>query len=448
MIAPMPLNVGSMEIEEAVDWLYNVRRFGPERTLGPTKEYLRLLGNPQSYFKSIHIGGTNGKGSTSAFTSSLLMAAGYKVGLYTSPHLEKFNERIKVNGEDISDEDAARLLTKARGIFEKMMDYPELMPLRFFDILTGVCFQYFQEKGVDFGVIEVGLGGRLDATNTLTPLVSVITNIGYEHVNILGPTLEDIAYEKAGIIKEETPVVTGETKPNILAVFQRIADENNSNLIIVDEYAKHRRLSATSDGQTFNLETPKNRYERLYIPLFGKHQIINASTAIMAIETLSRYDINISIESVEKGLKNVTWPGRLELIHREPVIILDCAKDAEATQAVKKTIEEDLNDRRIIAVVSISSDKNIEGMIKNIAQVAEHFILTKHSVTYRATEPARLMEEIEKYGKSYEVHLDREKAFKRAVEEAKGDDMVLVIGSVYLAGDARLFYSNYFSAED
>ncbi|MFW6109664.1 MAG: glutamate ligase domain-containing protein, partial [archaeon] len=155
-----------------------------------------------------------------------------------------------------------------------------------------------------------------------------------------------------------------------------------------------------------------------------------------------------SIESVEKGLKNVTWPGRLELIHREPVIILDCAKDAEATQAVKKTIEEDLNDRRIIAVVSISSDKNIEGMIKNIAQVAEHFILTKHSVTYRATEPARLIKEIEKYGKSYEVHLDREKAFKRAVEEAKGDDMVLVIGSVYLAGDARLFYSNYFPAED
>jgi dihydrofolate synthase/folylpolyglutamate synthase len=229
----MPLNVGSMNINKAIDWLYNVRRFGPDRTLEPTRKYLELLGCPQNSFQTIHIGGTNGKGSTSAFIASILRAAGYKVGLYTSPHLERFNERIKVNSDEISNSDIARLLTNARQIFEEMIEYPEPMPLRFFDIITGVCFKYFEENEVDIGVIEVGLGGRLDATNLIKPLVSVITNIGYEHVNILGPTLEDIAYEKAGIIKEKTPIVTGEDKPNVLEVFKITADELGSELIQV-----------------------------------------------------------------------------------------------------------------------------------------------------------------------------------------------------------------------
>jgi dihydrofolate synthase/folylpolyglutamate synthase len=441
----MPLNVGSMNIDEAMDWVYNVRRFGPDRILEPTRQYLELLGDPQESFKSIHITGTNGKGSTSAFTASILEAAGYKVGLYTSPHLERFNERIKVNGVEIPDGDAARLLTEARDIFEDMIAYPKPMPLRFFDILTGVCFKYFEEQAVDFGVIEVGLGGRLDATNLINPLVSIITNIGYEHVNILGPTLEDIAYEKAGIIKANTPVVTGETKSNVLEVFKKTADALGSEFIRVEEYAEYERLSVDSDGQTFNLKTLKTEYKSLKIPLFGMHQIINAVTAVSAVEALARSGVVISSQSIIGGLLNVYWPGRLEVIHREPMIILDCAKDAEATEAVRETIQNDLNDRRIIAVVSISSDKNIEGMIKNISAIADTFILTKHSVTYRAAEPERLIKEIEKYGKPYEVYLDRDEAFKHAVDVACPEDMVLVIGSVYLAGDARSFYSRYFS---
>ena len=434
-----------MNIDEAMDWLYNVRRFGPDRTLEPTRRYFELLGDPQESFRTIHIGGTNGKGSTSAFTASILEAAGYKVGLYTSPHLERFNERIKVNGEEISDDDAARLLTESRQVFEEMIAYPKPMPLRFFDILTGVCFKYFKEQDVDFGVIEVGLGGRLDATNLINPLVSIITNIGYEHVNILGPTLEDIAYEKAGIIKENTPVVTGETKPNVLEAFKKTADELGSELIQVSEYAEYHRLSTGSDGQIFNLKTHKTEYKNLRIPLFGMHQILNAATAVSAIEMMARSGVMISKDYIVKGLLNVYWPARLEVIHWEPMIILDCAKDAEATEAVRETIHDDLNDRRIIAVVSISSDKNIEGMIKNIAAIAERFILTKHSVTYRAAEPERLIKEIQKYGKPYEVLLDRDEAFKHAVEVADPEDMVLVIGSVYLAGDAKSFYSRYFS---
>ncbi len=434
-----------MNIEEAMDWVYNVRRFGPDRTLKPTRRFLKLLGNPENSFKSIHIGGTNGKGSTSAYIASILQAAGYKVGLYTSPHLERFNERIKVNGKDISDEKAAHLLTKARVIFERMINYGDPMPLRFFDILTGICFKYFEEQKVDYGVIEVGLGGRLDATNIINPLVSVITNIGYEHVNILGPTLKDIAYEKAGIIKKHTPVVTGETDEEILDVFRRIAEEMETEVTVVSDYAEYSRTLATPEGQVFNLETQRDQYTNLKTPLLGMHQIINAATAVTAIETLDIHGITVPRQAIVKGIKDIYWPGRLEVVHHKPAVILDCAKDAEATEAVRETIQSDLNDRHIIAVVSISSDKNIEGMIKNIAAVADEFILTKHSVTYRAAEPERLITEIEKYGKPYEVYLERDDAFRHAYAKAGPEDMVLVIGSVYLAGDARRFYHEYFS---
>jgi dihydrofolate synthase/folylpolyglutamate synthase len=433
-----------MNFDEALDWLFNVRRFGPKRTLKPTKKFLKLFGTPQNHFKSIHIGGTNGKGSTSAFTASILQSAGYKVGLYTSPHLERFNERIKVNGLEISDEEVARFLSKARIFFEQMLNYPIPMHLRFFDIITGVCFKYFEEQQVDFGVIEVGLGGRLDATNVLEPLVSIITNIGYEHVNILGPTLEDIAFEKAEIIKSGIPIVTAETNPRILKIFEKKAKEQNSPIINVNKETRYQRLTMDSYGQVFNLKTLKTNYKNLQIPLLGEHQISNAITALSAIETLSRFSFCIQHKAIVQGLKTIYWPARLEVINRNPLVLLDCAKDAEATLAIKKTIQKNFPKKRIIAIISISSDKNIEGMIDNLAQIVECFIITKHSVTYRATEPEILINEITKYGKPYEVYLDRNEAFKRALEKANPKDMVLVIGSVYLAGDARAYYFNHF----
>ena len=434
-----------MNIDNALKWLFNVRRFGPNRTLEPTKKYLELMGNPHKSFSSIHVGGTNGKGSTSAIIASILEAANYKVGLYTSPHLERFNERIKINGVEISNEDATRLLSNAKSLFEDMHKYTKPMPLHFFDILTGVCFKYFEEKRVDFGVIEVGLGGRLDATNIITPLVSVITNIGYEHVNILGPTLEDIAFEKAGIIKENVPIITGEINPNVLSVFIQACKQRNSKLIQVKKYAKYERLNTSSDGQRFWLQSKNTNYQELKIPLLGLHQLINAATAITVIETLQKSGILIPSKSVAYGVRNVNWSGRLEIILKKPMIVLDCAKDAEATEVVKRAIKEDFEDRRIIAVISISSDKNIEGMIKNISDIAERFIITKHSVTYRAATPERLIREIEKYGKPYIVHLDRNEAFKHAIEITNPDDMILVIGSVYLAGDARSYFTNFYS---
>lgn len=431
-----------MNYDEALEWLFNVRRFGPERTLGPTRHILNLMGNPHEDYGTIHVGGTNGKGSTSAMIASILQAAGYKVGLYTSPHLEDFRERIKVNGDMIPVEDLTRLLNKIEVLFSRMLDYPERMPLRFFDIVTAACFKYFQEQSVDYGVIEVGLGGRLDATNILNPLISVITNIGFEHVNILGPTLEDIAYEKGGIIKPNSVLVTAEERDNVFNVFKEKAHAIGTTIVRVTESTSSEKKAVSCEGQVFNLTTENARYDDLVVPLFGDHQITNAATAISAAEELQKKGIAITMEAVRNGLRDVYWPARLEVVGGKPLVVLDCAKDAEATEAVRKTIQSDFTYSRLIAVVSMSSDKNIEGMIENIAQIADHFIITKHSVTGRAAEPEVLIKEITKSGKPFQVQLDEAKAFGTALNKAGEDDMVLIIGSVYLAGDARSYFAD------
>ena len=429
-----------MDYTEALNWLYNVNRFGPNRTLIPTRHLLYLMGRPEKKYKIIHIGGTNGKGSTSAYTSSILEEAGYRVGLFTSPHLEEFTERIKINGKDIPQEEVARILTNVRPFFEKMLTYEEPMPLRFFDIVTALAFQNFADKKVDFAVVEVGLGGRLDATNVVDPLASIITNIGYEHTNILGETLEEIAREKAGIIKPGRPIITATQNPSVLKVFKDKSKYAGSTLFHVGEDTNFKKIKGNMKGQRFNYKGLFTAIGNLFTPLLGVHQIINASTAITAIEALKTYNINVPESAIRKGVKNVRWPARLELILNEPMVVLDCAKDAEATEAVRKTIQSDFETDKIIAVVSVSSDKKFPGMIYQISQIADHFILTTHSVMGRAADPERLAEEVIKNDKTFEIIEEEDRAFERALKLANHNGMILVIGSVYLAGTARTFF--------
>lgn len=426
-----------MNYDEALNWLYNVRRFGPKRTLGPTRQILKLLGDPQNSFRSIHVGGSNGKGSTSAMIASILGATGAKVGLFTSPHLEDFRERVRVNGEYIPEEDVARLLSGIKPLFEEMLEQP--MPLRFFDIVTAMAFQYFREMGVEYAVLEVGLGGRLDATNVVDPLVSVITNIGYEHTNILGETLVEIAGEKAGIIKPGRVLVTATRDNDVFRVFTEKTEELGAGVVHVGYDTYYTRTGSRLTGQTFDLHSLKE-YMGLSIPLLGDHQLLNAATAVAAVESLSRYGVEVPEEAIRLGLANVSWPARLEIVMKKPMVVIDCAKDAEAAEAVRKSIERDMKPRRIVAVVSMSSDKKIPGMIDSIAAVAERFIVTTHSVMGRAAEPAVIAAEVERNGRPYEIILDEMAAFKRALELAEDDDMVLVIGSVFLAGSARTFF--------
>ncbi len=426
-----------MDYDEALDWLYNVRRFGPERTLGPTHRILKLLGDPQGCFNSIHVGGSNGKGSTSAMIASILEAGGGRVGLFTSPHLEDFRERVKVNGEYIPKEDVTRLLSGIRPLFEDLLE--QSMPLRFFDIVAAMAFQYFRETGVEYAVLEVGLGGRLDATNVVDPLVSVITNIGYEHTNILGETLVEIAGEKAGIIKPGRVLVTATRDSEVFKVFTEKAEELGAEVVHVGYDTSYTRTGSSITGQTFDLHSLRE-YTGLSIPLLGDHQVLNAATAVAAVESLSRYGVEVPEEAIRLGLANVSWPARLEIVMKKPLVVLDCAKDAEAAEAVRRSIERDMKPRRVVAVVSMSSDKRIPRMIDSMAAVADQFIVTTHSVMGRAAEPAVIAAEVERNGKPYEIIMDEETAFKRALEMAEDDDMVLVIGSVFLAGSARTFF--------
>jgi dihydrofolate synthase/folylpolyglutamate synthase len=414
-----------------------VRRFGPKRTLGPTRHILRLLGNPQEGFKSIHVGGSNGKGSTSAMIASILEASGAVVGLFTSPHLEDFRERIRVNGECMPREDVARILSGIKPLFEEMLG--QSMPLRFFDIVTAMALQYFREASVEYAVLEVGLGGRLDATNVVDPLVSVITNIGYEHTNILGETLVEIAGEKAGIIKPGRVLVTATRDGDVFRVFTEKAEELGAEVVHVGYDTSYTRTGSSLAGQTFDLRSLR-AYNGLSIPLLGEHQVLNAATAVAAVESLGRYGVEVPGEAVRRGLADVRWPARLEIVMRRPMVVLDCAKDAEATEAVRRSIMGDMKPRRIVAVVSMSSDKKIPGMIDSIAAVAERFIVTTHSVMGRAAEPTVIAAEVERNGRPYEIVTDEEAAFRRALELAGEDDMVLVIGSVFLAGSARTFF--------
>jgi dihydrofolate synthase/folylpolyglutamate synthase len=427
-----------MDYTEALDWLYNVRRFGPHRTLEPTRHVLMLLGEPQESFKSIHVAGTNGKGSTSALTASIVEAAGYRTGLYTSPHLERFTERIKVNGVEIPEADVARLVELIKPIFEEML--VQGMPLRFFDLVTAICFKYFQEQAVDFAVLETGLGGRLDATNVVDPLVSVITNIGYEHTNILGDTLEEIAGEKAGIIKPGRTLVTAARNENVFRVFKEKADSLGCKVVRVGYDTGYEKHGMDLEGQRFSLRSLRGEYRGLYTPLLGDHQILNVATAVAAAESLSVYGINVGEDAIRRGLRDVYWPARLEVVMTRPLVVLDCAKDAEATEAIRLSVERDIPHRRLVAVVSISTDKKIPAMMRNICAMADTLILTTHSVMERASDPAYLAELATQNGRPSEVHPVAEDAFARSLELVGPEDMVLVIGSVFLAGAARTYF--------
>jgi len=420
---------------EAVEWLFQVRRFGPERTLDPIIRLSAMLGNPQNSYKVIHITGTNGKGSTSAMIASILRAAGYNVGLYTSPHLERFTERIVVDGEEIPEGDVVRLTGVIRPLVESLNAEPEKVRPLFFDIVTAMALKYFEERHVDFAVLEVGMGGRLDATNIVNPLVSVITNISLEHTQVLGDTVLKIAHEKAGIIKPDGVLVTATQNDSVYAYFEETCRRLNTEIHRVGGDITFRSLGGDLDGQDFTVEGIRGSY-RLHTPLLGGYQLYNAATAIGAVEALSRYNITISGESIAGGLAGVDWPGRLEVMQRSPLVVVDSAKDTEATRALAEAVEE-LPHSRLTVVVSISNDKNIPGMIANLARVADRFVVTSHSVMGRAADREALGAEIGKHGKPW-VSVERvEDAVRRAIDESGRGDMVLVTGSVFAVGEAR-----------
>jgi dihydrofolate synthase/folylpolyglutamate synthase len=350
--------------------------------------------------------------------------------------MSSFTERITVNEQQISFQDVVRIVNVIKPLVEQMARDPNLRHPTFFEVVTAMAFKYFAEKRVEFAVIEAGMGGKLDATNVVHSLISVITNVGLEHTEVLGDTVLEIAEKKAGIIKEGGVLITA-TENEVFNLLEKVCKSVGSKIIRVGKDIKFNKLQSNLEGQRFQLDSVMNKFDELFIPLLGDYQLTNTATAVGAVQALQYHGVKVSKEAIENGLKNVNWPGRLEIMHRHPLLVLDCAKDPEAARAVIDTVPNIFDYERLIAIISISSDKNISDMIKHLAKVTDLFIITSHNMVERAADPSHLAKEVQKHAKAYEIVNGVKDAIKRALEQACENDMVLVVGSVFLVGEVR-----------
>ncbi|MGB3964000.1 MAG: folylpolyglutamate synthase/dihydrofolate synthase family protein [Tepidanaerobacteraceae bacterium] len=433
--------------EEALDFIHGLNRFGTKLGLHNITKLLELLGNPHENIKIIHVAGTNGKGSTCAMIASILRSAGFKVGLYISPYLEVFNERMQVNGENISNEDLARLTEKVREKVFYMRENGLGSPTEF-EVVTAIGFSYFKEQAVDFLVLEVGMGGRLDATNVVTPLVSVITPISMDHQQYLGSTLRDISREKCGIIKQGVPVVTAPQEDEAMAVIEDTCRERNCSLTKVinssvsrsPDTISYRFVNGGIKGMTFDLYTPKTDYPGLQIGLMGRHQLDNAATAVAAVEPLGNSGVNLSRDARYKGLKGARWPGRLEIMKEKPTVLIDGAHNIAGIKTLKAVLEEYFYDRKKILVVGILEDKDYTEMLEELIPVADTVICTAPD-NPRALSAARLAEAVSNIFQKSQIKVYAqekiEDALKLASSLADDEDMVVFAGSLYMIGHVR-----------
>jgi dihydrofolate synthase/folylpolyglutamate synthase len=401
-----------------------------------------LLGDPHKGIRSIHVAGTKGKGSTAAIIHSILKSAGFRTGLYTSPHLISFRERIRINDALISEEDLAYFAEKVKTVTDVLQgdERPS-----FFEVYTAIAYLYLRQNAVDIAVYEVGLGGRLDATNIIEPLVSAITPLSYEHVQKLGTTLAEIASEKCGIIKPAVPCVSAPQDPEALAVIEKTCAERKANLILVGRDIKFKELGCDDKTNRFDVKGLTGDYANLGSGLLGSHQVINVATAIGAVESLLGRGIVIPEAAIRKGIKEARWSGRLEVASREPLTVLDGAQNRASACALASSVEKIFKFRKLILVLGVSKDKDIDGMLEELLPASDTIILTKSKVAERAMEPARIREHI-KNGRGVVITGSVEEALKRAFSKAAVDDLVLVTGSLFVVGEAKEFLAKHSSA--
>jgi dihydrofolate synthase/folylpolyglutamate synthase len=417
-------------IDHHLSALYRLRRFGIQLGLTTISRLLKGLGNPQDDFSSIHVAGTNGKGSIAAFLSSVLTHGGYKVGLYTSPHLVRFNERIQINGRPISDDDVVRVAEAVQRI------YTQGEPPTFFECATATAFYHFASEGVDWAVLETGMGGRYDATNVVKPEVSVISNISMEHQEYLGDTLSKIAREKAGIIKSGAGVVTGARQKNALQVIEHMAAEKG---VPLHRLGKEIRIRKDREGG-FTFKGVNRRWRRVKIGLIGDHQIANAALALGALELLLDKGLHLPNEAIYAGLSTTRWPGRLEVVSRKPFVLLDGAHNPSAVRTLRKFLENARTFRRLVMVVGVLEDKQWRPMLRQLAGISDRMILTKPQYE-RAADPHELASFVRTIPMEQDLavipHLPD--AVSHALEEAGPADAVCITGSLYTVGDARAY---------
>jgi dihydrofolate synthase/folylpolyglutamate synthase len=424
--------VGQDTYQQTLDYLYGLEKFGMIFGLTQEERILDAIGNPHKEVQAIHIGGTNGKGSTAAMISSILQREGYRVGLYTSPHLIRFTERIKVNGKEIEEEEVVALT----GWMRKEIETAGITaPFTFFDFTTAMALHYFKEKWVDLAILEVGLGGRLDSTNVIDPLISVITNIAKDHEEYLGKSILKIAHEKAGIIKKGRPLITAATQPSVLRLFSKVCREMGSPYFRV---GKEFRYLRAEDGD-FNYEGLNRKLWGIHLNLKGFHQVINATTAFGAMEVLEDLGHRVSTEAMINGVREVDWPGRLEMISSSPKVVLDGAHNPAGALVLKESLEEEFHYEHLVLLIGIMKDKDIQSMLHLLAPLADHIILTKPH-TDRATPPSLLKRALGPNGKKAEVAEDFKKAIERGLSLTEKEDLLCITGSLYTVGEARAYF--------
>lgn len=416
--------------EKKVNFPYNRRSLNLKR-MG---YLLSLLNNPQNNLKFVHIAGTKGKGSVSVMIASILKASGFKTGLYTSPHLISPRERIRIGGRLISKEEFAYFLSLMKLKIEKFMKSSNQSPT-FFEIYTALALLFFAYQKVDFAVLEVGLGGRLDATNIVFPLVGAITQISYDHTNILGESLSLIAREKAGIIKRGMKVITSPQEREALSVIRKTCKEKKVPLYEVGREIQFQLIDYSLKGQNFQLKGIKKEYSSLFIPLLGDHQLINAATAIGAIELLEDDAIFISPKAIGQGLREIRWPGRIQIVSRNPFLIIDSAHNAASARALAEVLKRSFPDKRIIFILGMLKNKDVEGVGKALCPLAKEIILTKIN-SFRSLSLQDLQKRIKSfYFKKLIIKEDIKKAISYSQAIACNKDLICVTGSVYLAGE-------------
>lgn len=444
-----------IEYNKSLDYIYSFVdysltrnfKFSPEKfDLTRMENLLERMGNPHRAYPVIHVAGTKGKGSIAALTASALQSAGYRVGFYISPHLQDFTERIQVDGIPISHRELVAFVEKIKP------DVASVEHLTTFEITTALSFLYFSQKKIDIAVIEVGLGGRLDATNVVSPLVSIISSISYDHVNILGDTLSQIAYEKAGIIKPGKPVVISPQKEEVRGVLERIAQERSSDLIQTGKDYLYAPIVHSLDGQSLHIWEEKEQDKanefiesggrvawepmRLFIPLLGYHQVENAATAYAGLQVARREGINITDLDIQKGFARVVWPGRFEVLRRNPPLIVDSAHNRDSALKLRLTIDDYLQGWPVILIFGASEDKDVSGMFAELIPRIKGVIATQSNHP-RAMEADKLVELAHRFGCPAQSVLPIEAALAKAVQLAESETAIIAAGSLFIAAAVR-----------
>ena len=413
--------------QQAVDYLFSHRAKGMKLGLNNIRNLTERLKHPEHRFPSIHIAGTNGKGSTVAILESILREAGYKSGRFISPHLKDMRERIQIRGRSITKKQVVESL-------RRMKPHIEATGASFFEILTAMAFLHFSENKVEIAVLETGLGGRLDATNVVTPLLTMITEIGLEHTRILGKRLESIALEKAGIFKPEIPCISGATHWRAKKALLELAIKRNVPLYFFKELVRLSNLHLSEQMSQFDCDTGSSNYHDLTLRLIGKHQIHNAALALLAVEELRKQGWNIPEQAIRNGLKKVQWRARLELLQENPKILLDSAHNPMAIRTLVSALNTIFSYEQLILVFGVLKDKDYQKMFDQVAPLAEKIILTK-PLSDRALDPHVLQHSSVVQGKQTEVIPNIQHAWTRALQLADKEDLVCGAGSIYFVGE-------------